>query len=184
MGLRGNSLILLWSEIMAFFFWSSWGTPWKASGRIPGFLAVIRIGHILNSISKRCWLGQIVRWHSFRRSWIGVFFAYTAYVSVCTRVSARCVRTYVRECTYVCICYIRLYIVSTCVYACMWVLLFLKTWMFYFILFHDVFRPASWSSGQGLWLLIMRSQVRFPVLPWEFFLAGKDSRGDHGLGSY
>ena len=44
-------------------------------------------------------------------------------------------------------------------------------------------KPASWSSGQGLWLLIMRSRVRFPVLPWEFFLAGKDSRGDHGLGS-
>ena len=44
-------------------------------------------------------------------------------------------------------------------------------------------RPSSWSSGQGLWLLIMRSRVRFPVLPWEFFLAGKDSRGDHGLGS-
>ena len=35
--------------------------------------------------------------------------------------------------------------------------------------------PASWSSGQGLWLLIMRSRFRFPVLPWEFFLAGKDS---------
>ena len=44
-------------------------------------------------------------------------------------------------------------------------------------------RPASWSSGQGLWLLIMKSRFRFPVLPWEFFLAGKDSRGDHGLGS-
>ena len=43
--------------------------------------------------------------------------------------------------------------------------------------------PASFSSGQGLLLLIMRSRVRFPVLPWEFFLAGKDSRGDHGLGS-
>ena len=43
--------------------------------------------------------------------------------------------------------------------------------------------PASWSSGQGLWLLIMRSRFRFPVLPWEFFLAGKVSRGDHGLGS-
>ena len=35
------------------------------------------------------------------------------------------------------------------------------------------FGPASWSSGQGLWLLIMRSRVRFPVLPWEFFLVGK-----------
>ena len=45
------------------------------------------------------------------------------------------------------------------------------------------FWPASLSSGQGLWLLIMRSRVRFPVLPWEFVLAGKDSRGDHGLGS-
>ena len=44
-------------------------------------------------------------------------------------------------------------------------------------------RPASLSSGPGLWLLIMRSRVRFPVLPWECFLAGKDSRGDHGLGS-
>ena len=44
-------------------------------------------------------------------------------------------------------------------------------------------RPASWSSGQGLWLLIMRSRFRFPVLPWEFVLAGKDSRGDHGMGS-
>ena len=33
--------------------------------------------------------------------------------------------------------------------------------------------PASWSSGQGLWLLIMRSQVRFPVLPRKFFVAGK-----------
>ena len=44
-------------------------------------------------------------------------------------------------------------------------------------------RPASWSSGQGLWLLNMRSRVRFPVLPWDFFLAGKDSCGDHGLGS-
>ena len=43
--------------------------------------------------------------------------------------------------------------------------------------------PVSWSSGQGLLLLIMRSRVRSPVLPWEFFLAGKDSRGDHGLGS-
>ena len=52
-------------------------------------------------------------------------------------------------------------------------------------LYRVIFRiwPASWSSGQGLWLLIMRSRVRFPVLPWEFFLAGKDSRGDHGLGS-
>ena len=43
--------------------------------------------------------------------------------------------------------------------------------------------PASWSSGQGLWLVNMRSWVRFPVLPWELFLAGKHSRGDHGLGS-
>ena len=32
---------------------------------------------------------------------------------------------------------------------------------------------ASWSSGQSLWLLIMRSRVRFPVLPWEFSLKGK-----------
>ena len=35
---------------------------------------------------------------------------------------------------------------------------------------------ASWSCGQSLWLLIMRSRIRFPALPWEF------SHGDHGLG--
>jgi hypothetical protein len=34
-----------------------------------------------------------------------------------------------------------------------------------------------------VWLLIMRSRVRFQALPWEFFLEGKDSLGDHGLGS-
>ena len=61
-------------------------------------------------------------------------------------------------------------------------------------LFLDLW-PASWSSGQSLWLLIMRSRVRFPALPWVFslkgkipgstvgiFLEGKDSHGDHGLG--
>jgi hypothetical protein len=29
----------------------------------------------------------------------------------------------------------------------------------------------------------MKSRVRFPVLPWGFFLEGEDSHGDHGLGS-
>jgi hypothetical protein len=43
--------------------------------------------------------------------------------------------------------------------------------------------PASWSSGQNFWLLIMRSWFRFPALPWEFFLEEEDSHGDHGLGS-
>ena len=33
-------------------------------------------------------------------------------------------------------------------------------------------RPASWSSGHSLWLLIMRSRVRFPALPCEFSLMG------------
>jgi len=36
-----------------------------------------------------------------------------------------------------------------------------------------VVRSASWSSGQSLCLLIMRSRVRFPVLPWEFSLKGR-----------
>ena len=36
-----------------------------------------------------------------------------------------------------------------------------------------IYRPASWSSGQSLWLLIMRSRVRFPALPWEFSSKGK-----------
>jgi hypothetical protein len=43
--------------------------------------------------------------------------------------------------------------------------------------------PASWSSDQSFWLLIMKSRVRFPVLPWGFFLEGEDSHGDPGLGS-
>ena len=34
-------------------------------------------------------------------------------------------------------------------------------------------RPTSWSSGQSLWLLNMRSRLRFPALPWEFSLKGK-----------
>jgi hypothetical protein len=29
----------------------------------------------------------------------------------------------------------------------------------------------------------MRSRVRFPVLPWGFFLEVEDHHGDHGLGS-
>jgi hypothetical protein len=32
-------------------------------------------------------------------------------------------------------------------------------------------------------LLIMKSRVRFPALPWGFFLEGEYSHGDHGLGS-
>jgi hypothetical protein len=44
-------------------------------------------------------------------------------------------------------------------------------------------RPISWSSGQSFWLLIMRSRVRFPVLPWGLFLEGEDPLGDHVLGS-
>ena len=28
----------------------------------------------------------------------------------------------------------------------------------------------SWSSGQSFWLLITRSRIRFPALPWEFSL--------------
>ena len=43
--------------------------------------------------------------------------------------------------------------------------------------------PASWSSGQGFWLLIMWSRVRFPVLLCEFFLVGEDPHGDHGTSS-
>ena len=42
--------------------------------------------------------------------------------------------------------------------------------------------PASWSSGQSLWLLIMRSRVRFPGSTVGIFPEGEDSRSDHGLG--
>jgi hypothetical protein len=37
--------------------------------------------------------------------------------------------------------------------------------------------------GQNFWLLIMRSRIRFPVLPWGFFLEGEDSHDVYGLGS-
>jgi len=46
-------------------------------------------------------------------------------------------------------------------------------------------RPASWSSGQSLLLLIMRSRVRFDSIPGStvgIFPEGEDSCGDHGLG--
>jgi hypothetical protein len=42
---------------------------------------------------------------------------------------------------------------------------------------------TSLVDGQSFWLLIMRSRVRFPVLPWGFFLEGEDFHDDHGLGS-
>jgi hypothetical protein len=54
---------------------------------------------------------------------------------------------------------------------CTFVPIFLSTW------------PASWSNGQSFWLLIMRSRVRVPVLPWWFLLEEEDLHGDHGLGS-
>ena len=38
---------------------------------------------------------------------------------------------------------------------------------------HFLNRPTSWSSGRSLWLLIMRSRVRFPAIPWEFSLKGR-----------
>jgi hypothetical protein len=44
-------------------------------------------------------------------------------------------------------------------------------------------RPASWSSGQSFWLLVMKYRFRFPALPWGFFLEVKYAHGDHGLGS-
>ena len=44
---------------------------------------------------------------------------------------------------------------------------------YYYYYYYYIRRPVSWSSGQSLWLLIMRSRVRFPVLPWEFSLKGR-----------
>ena len=46
-------------------------------------------------------------------------------------------------------------------------------WVTSFPTLYNLIWPASWSSGQSLWLLIMRSRVRFPVLPWEFSLKGR-----------
>ena len=41
----------------------------------------------------------------------------------------------------------------------------LTRWILQYCVIFIVIRPASWSSGQGLWLLILRSRVWFPVLP-------------------
>ena len=51
-------------------------------------------------------------------------------------------------------------------------LLILSSLRFYYLL-RTLRWPASWCSGQSLWLLTMRSRVRFPALPWEFSLKGK-----------
>ena len=53
------------------------------------------------------------------------------------------------------------------------VCLLLNTGVYLYSLRKGKIRPASWSSGQSLWLLIMRSRFRFPALPWEFSLKGK-----------
>jgi hypothetical protein len=59
------------------------------------------------------------------------------------------------------------------------------TYMYIYIYIYTyiVILPASWLRGQTFWLLAMRSWVRFPVLSWEFFLAGEDPHSDYGLGS-
>jgi hypothetical protein len=43
--------------------------------------------------------------------------------------------------------------------------------------------PASWSSGQLFWLLIMRSGVDSRLYHGDFSPIGKDPHGGHGLGS-
>ena len=42
-------------------------------------------------------------------------------------------------------------------------------------------RPASWSSGQSLCLLIMMVPGSIPGSTVGIFPEGEDSRGDHGL---
>jgi hypothetical protein len=45
---------------------------------------------------------------------------------------------------------------------------------FFLQFYFSVLRPSSWSSGQSVWLLIVRSRVWLPVLPWGFFLEEED----------
>ena len=47
---------------------------------------------------------------------------------------------------------------------------------------HFVFRPASWSSGQSFWLLIIEVPGSIPGSTVGIFFEGEDSRGDHGVG--
>jgi hypothetical protein len=57
---------------------------------------------------------------------------------------------------------------------------------FYVLIFLSLVMVMSiyiYIYDQPRGLLVMRSRVRFPVLPWGFFLEGQDSHGDHDLGS-
>jgi len=53
--------------------------------------------------------------------------------------------------------------------------------VFWFYL-HILFGLASWSSGQGLWLLNHEVPVSIPGSTVGIFPEGEDSHGDHGLG--
>ena len=64
-------------------------------------------------------------------------------------------------------------------YVSKWISHHLRNFLCFLRSFHikySIFRtlhlpgPASWSSGRSIWLLITRSRVRFPALPWEFSL--------------
>jgi len=64
-------------------------------------------------------------------------------------------------CSCVCLC------VCVCVCVCTRVYVYIYIYTYIYIRIYDQIR------GQSLCLLIMRSRVRFPVLPWEFSLKGK-----------
>jgi hypothetical protein len=80
---------------------------------------------------------------------------------------------------------------NICMKKCMFLKFFVKYFVVLYVIIKNYIpsthlicnRPASWFSGQSFWLLIMRSRVWFPVLPWGFFLEGEDSHGDHGQSS-
>jgi len=165
--LRGNKLTPLWSKIIA-FSWSNWGTPWKTSFIINGFPAVIRIGHILHIILKRCSLGQGDRWHYFRRSWVGVFLriqhtSLCCIRCVCVCVHARersfftdlCTNMYVSKyvCAYVFVIY-GCISVSLCVFryssVCECLCFENVNVLLYFILFYFIIYAMALSVGKRL----------------------------------
>jgi hypothetical protein len=53
-----------------------------------------------------------------------------------------------------------------------------------FVAIHSGVWPLDHEAGLSFWLLIMKSRVRFQVLPRGFFLEGEGPLGDHGLGSF
>ena len=107
-----------------------------------------------------CWIQITFRTMSIYFVWFIVsfslsFLSLSVYFNVCS------VYVFITS-KILCLYYTYIYVyIFTYILMCIYIYIYIYIW------------PASWSSGWSLWLLIMRSRVRFPALPWEFSLKGK-----------